>query len=211
MSTPLPDECWETLPVSVKKRWPQRIDDTRRLEAVGGEELERREHAAVDDPGGDVAPPARVDLDAGLARTRLASVSLLMSRIWPTEPPASAPAPRARKIAVDSSRRQPSMNGSGSIRGTPLPGGRIEKRTCGACRSSSSSRADAAEDRARDDAAPGEHPLELELVALEADVAGEVRAQAGERGQRERRVEDLAAPAGGQRARPRRGWRRGAP
>ena len=40
----------------------QRADG--RLQATGGEELERREHAAVDAPGLDVAPAAGVDLDA---------------------------------------------------------------------------------------------------------------------------------------------------
>jgi hypothetical protein len=52
-----------------------------------------------------------------------------MSRIWPIdaplEPSTNALRPCARYSAVDSSSFQPSRIGLGSIRGAPLPAGRI--------------------------------------------------------------------------------------
>ena len=55
-----------------------------RVHALGDEELERRQHAAVDHAGADVLAAAAVDLDARVREhVALTSWSLLISRTWP--------------------------------------------------------------------------------------------------------------------------------
>ena len=176
-----------------------------RLERIGGEELERGEHAPVDDAGEDVAPPARVDLDVRVGEDALGERVLAHEQDLADR----AAGQRARAARAEDVRRlqqPPALDERLGIDPRRALAGRADREAHVRLRRPSSRRAgaDAAEDRAGDDAPPGEQPLELELVALQADVAGEVRAQARFRGQRERRVEDLTAPAGGQRARPRR-------
>ena len=64
MSTALPDECSETLPDAVRYAVTAAQRADRRLQAAEAQELERGEHAAVDDAGADVAAAAAVDVDA---------------------------------------------------------------------------------------------------------------------------------------------------
>ena len=72
MSTALPEEWWETLPrLACRSRGRSLQARDRRLEAGGGEELERGEHAAVDLPEAHVAAAAAVDLDARVGEDAL--------------------------------------------------------------------------------------------------------------------------------------------
>ena len=113
----------------------------RRLEARRGEELERREHAAVDLPGLDVAPAAAVDLDARVVERRAGRAPPCSSagsgrstgRRRPGRRTGSCPRRgRSRSTRAASSRRGSASGRSAGRRGRP--GG--SRRACAARRSS---------------------------------------------------------------------------
>ena len=122
--------------------------------------------------------PAGVDLDARVGEHARASASLLISRIWPIDGllgvrrrrTGSCPRRgRSRSTRAASSRRG---SASGRSRGAPRPAGRISKSRCGAV--PRVGLADAAEDRAGDDAGALAQRLERDVLAVEAERRAEV-------------------------------------
>src|SRR6185312_14866607 len=179
----------------------QRAD--RRLQAAGGEELERGEDAAVDLAGLDVAAAAVVDLDV-----RAAEDPLLQRLLAHQQDLADRRVLRGRaeervlaRGAVDRGRLEELPAVEDRLR--------IDARGVLARRTDLEEDvgrgvvdlADAAEDRAGDDLGTDLHVLELDVVAAEAVDLGEVGLEGGEPGDRRAAVEELVLTAGLVRAR----------
>ncbi len=224
MSTAVPVECSDTLPDvgQVAVAAVQRGD--RRPQAGGGEELERRQHAAVDLAGADVAAAALVDRRSAGCRARAArappcsSAGSGRSTGWRRRRRRTGSCPRrgrSRSTRAASSRRG---SASGRSRGAPRPAGRISNSRCGApsIDARRGGRGSCRRRRARRGAArlswtssrlEAEHAAEVALEGLDAvDHAGALElllGAAGGRGVRAGRVGEQALLGGG------RGRRRG--
>src|SRR3954470_9299690 len=175
----------------------QRAD--RRLEAARGEELERREHAAVDVARLDVAAAAGVDPDvraveyAPLQRLLAHQQDLADRRVLGV----GAEERVLARGAVDRGRLEQLPAVEDRLRGDPpralAPGADLQAHVR---RLGLRHAAEAAEDRAGDDARADLERLELDLVALEPEDLREVVLEGADAGDVRALVEQLLAPAG---------------
>ena len=214
MSTALPDECWETLPERRQEAVAALQRGDRRAQARGGEELERRQHAAVDLAGADVAGGRR-------SRPRCAG---WRARAGPAPPCSSAgsgrstaawrpgrrtgscrPRGRSRSTRAASSRRGSASGRCAGRRGRP--GG---SRTARAAALRARGLADAAEDRAGDDARARAQALDADVLAVEAEDLREVALEARAAVDLAGALEVLLLAAGARRRWAAAGWRTGA-
>ena len=173
MSTALPEEWAETLPDAVVAVAAVQAGDGR-LQAVGGEEDDHGEHAAVDDARLDVAAAAGVDLDALVVQDAALQVLLAHEQELADARVVRAACRERAAVggAVDRGRLEQlppvedRLRDRCAARSCP-PGG---PRSAGTGRRRCSHGADAAEDRAGDDLAALDERLERHVVAVQAVV-----------------------------------------
>ena len=188
MSTALPDECWETLPDVVRQPVAAAQRRHGRAHARGGEELERRQHAAVDLAGADVVAPAGVELDARVGEHVLDERFLAHQQDLADRGLLGVGAEERvlARGAVDRGRLEqlPAVEDRLRIdaRGAAAGGADLEQHVR---RLRARGLADAAEDRAGDDARARAQALDADVLAVEAEDLREVVLEA-------RRAVDLA-------------------
>ena len=152
----------------------------RRLEAGGDEELERRQHAAVDLAGADVLAPAAVDLDVRVVEHALGERVLVHQQDLPDRRGGRVLADErvAVRRAVDRGRLEqlPAVEDRLRVdpRGAAAGGPDLEQQVR---RRALRDAADPAEDRARGDPRAGLERLHVDVGAVEPEQPVEVAAE----------------------------------